>query len=173
MSALISAEYLDLQRQLHATPKGYGGKGAKWADVVRDIAVGCEAAAVLDYGCGQGSLARALRPDLRVAEYDPAIVGKDAPPAPADLVVSTDVLEHIEPDHIDGVLDHIGQLTLKRAFLVISLVPAQKVLGDGRNAHILLKPVEWWMREVGRRLAFERFIPCREDKELAGVWCAT
>jgi hypothetical protein len=144
---LISEEYRALQTALHMTPRGYGAKGAKWAASVIWLAKRYQAASVLDYGCGQGSLARELhqqRKWLEVREYDPAIKGKDGQPSFADLIVCTDVLEHIGPDRLHAVLTHIRQLARKAVFLVVALDPANKVLADGRNAHLIQKPAAWW-----------------------------
>jgi hypothetical protein len=145
---LISPAYLDMQRQLHAAPRGYGQRGHKWADVVCALIAEYRATSVLDYGCGQGALGRALReralPGVRIAEYDPAIAGKDALPTFADLVVATDVLEHIEPDRLDAVLGHLRMLTRKALWLVVSTCETAKILADGRNAHLIVQPGIWW-----------------------------
>ena len=83
-------------------------------------------------------------PDANIREYDPAVPGKDAEPQPADLVICTDVLEHIEPDCLNDVLDHIRQVSLKYAFVNVSTRPAVKFLQDGRNAHLIIQPADWW-----------------------------
>lgn len=146
-SGVISAGYRDLQRELHARPRGYGGRGSRWAPVVVRLARKYGADSILDYGCGEGSLARAVRamaPEIRVTEYDPAIVGKDGPPFPEDLVNATDVLEHIESDRLDAVLAHIRTLARKAVFVVISTKLSNKVMQDGRNAHLIVESVPWW-----------------------------
>lgn len=146
---LISPEYLAQQKAMHTGPRGYGGKGSKWAADAERLYDRAAAASLLDYGCGEGSLARALRPrGIDPREYDPAIKGKDDLPDPADIVVCSDVLEHIEPDCIDAVLDHLRALTKIECLAVICLRPANKNLPDGRNAHILLRPIEWWRERL-------------------------
>ena len=35
------------------------------------------------------------------------------------------------------------------AYLVIDLQPAVKRLDDGRNAHVLLAPTDWWLGKIG------------------------
>jgi 2-polyprenyl-3-methyl-5-hydroxy-6-metoxy-1,4-benzoquinol methylase len=141
---LISDGYLDEQRALHAAPRGYGQRGDKWAKTINGIVGRHHVTSILDYGCGQGSLARAL-PELGIVEYDPAIEGKDEPPSGTfDLVVCTDVLEHIESEKIDAVVEHLSKLTQRYLVAVISLVPTSKTLRDGRQAHILLRSREWW-----------------------------
>jgi hypothetical protein len=147
LADLISPDYLAQQKLLHAAPKGYGGKGDKWGATVLEMiaAHGCES--VLDYGCGQGTLAAKLRTwtkTVDVREYDPAIKGKDALPQPADLVVCTDVIEHIEPDRLDIVLAHLASLARKALFVVIATRPASKNLPDGRNAHLIVEDAAWW-----------------------------
>lgn len=146
---VISPDYVQMQRQLHARPNGYGGKGAKWAGTVLWLADQVRAASVLDYGCGQGSLARALAGSRVVCrEYDPAIAGKDGRPAFADLVVCTDVLEHIEPARLSAVLAHLASLARRAIFLVVNLRPANKTLADGRNAHLIQESPTWWAARV-------------------------
>lgn len=144
---LISEKYCDLQRELHARPRGYGGKGSKWAQAVRGLVAEYAAESVLDYGCGEGTLKLALS-DLigvaRVEEWDPAVAGKEMWPAPADLVVCTDVLEHIEPEKLTTVLAHLKALTLKAVFVVIATRPSNKTMADGRNAHLIIESDAWW-----------------------------
>lgn len=151
---LISLGYVDEQRILHARPKGYGGNGDKWAAGVSELVRQFAATSVLDYGCGQGTLKKALRPlvssAVRIDEYDPAITGKDRLPDFADLVVCTDVLEHVEPERLDAVLKHLRMLARKAVFAVIATRPANKTLTDGRNAHLILEQAPWW---EGRLLA--------------------
>jgi hypothetical protein len=97
---------------------------------------------VLDYGCGKQTL-KALLP--YVVGYDPCIPGLDDPPSPADLVVCTDVLEHIEPTCLAAVLDDLQRVTGSALFATIATGPAKKFLADGRNAHLIQKPIEWWL----------------------------
>lgn len=152
---LISPDYRRLQMELHAAPKGYGGKGDKWAEAVLNLAKAYHCGSVLDYGCGQGTLIKAVRytvrrwppghyPELDLREYDPAILGLDTLPSRADLVVCTDVIEHIEPEKLDAVLAHLASLARKVLFVVIATRPASKMLSDGRNAHLIVEDASWW-----------------------------
>ena len=145
---LISDSYRRLNSDLHAGGN-YGRNGDKWATRVAEISDRYDASTILDYGCGQGSLARAL--GARVQEYDPAIVDKSAAPLPADLVVCTDVLEHIEPDCLGDVLDHLRRLSRKACFVVVATRPAMKFLADGRNAHLIIEQDEFWRGRLNRR----------------------
>jgi hypothetical protein len=149
---LISPAYLQEQKILHAAPRGYGGRGEKWAGVILQVALKYHCTSILDYGCGQGSLARVLRSQplgaIRVDEYDPAIPGKDGSPEFADLVNVTDVLEHIEPDKLVSVLSHIRSLARKAVFAVISTKDSNKTLSDGRNAHVIIENGAWWKQQI-------------------------
>jgi hypothetical protein len=138
---LISDEYRALNLRLHE--KGsYGRRGDKWAQRVTELIERFGPATALDYGCGQGALGRAI--DFPIAEYDPAIPGKDCLPEPADLVICTDVIEHVEPELLLNVLDHLQLLTRHVLFAVVSTRAAKKELEDGRNAHLIVEGSDFW-----------------------------
>lgn len=146
---LISNSYRDVCLKAHAEgKKPWGADGWKHAASVAKFAKEIGAKTILDYGCGQGRLRMSLEQAQQpydVFEYDPAIEGKSQLPKPADLVACTDVLEHIEPEKIDNVLEHIWKLANKGVFLVVSTRPANKILPDGRNAHLIVEPATWWL----------------------------
>lgn len=156
---LISDDYREINMRMHAE-KNYGAGGSNWVDKVEQLRDAIEQSRVgtddegklikvLDYGCGQGTLGAALGNPEWFREYDPAIPGKDeAPTTVSDLVVCTDVLEHIEPDKLDTVLKHINAMSRNLVFLSISTVPAEKHLPDGRNAHISLHDSKWWREKL-------------------------
>lgn len=146
--ALISAEYRQLNEQLHKENLAYGVGGGKHADTVLKMAESIKTHSILDYGCGKGYLAKAI--PFPIWEWDPAIPGKDEPPRPADLVACTDVLEHVEPDKLNFVLDDIRRCTKQVAFLTIHTGPARKQLADGRNAHLIQKNKDWWKKQLSK-----------------------
>jgi uncharacterized Rossmann fold enzyme len=152
---LISKAYRELNKQLHADRDDYGRASRNWVAMVDHVVKTEGHASVLDYGCGKGELKLCL-PDLPIAEYDPAIEGKDSPPEPADLVMCTDVLEHIEPVHINAVIRDLRRLTKRKAIFVISNKESSKTLADGRNAHLIIESVDWWRQKLASefRIAF-------------------
>lgn len=152
---LITDEYRALNATLHEKNKEYGVSGVYYLkDVVRLIKAH-QTQDILDYGCGKGTLSMNL--PFTIAQYDPAIKKHSALPKPADIVVCTDVLEHIEPELIDNVLKHIASLTKKTAYLVACTIPAKKTLADGRNAHILVKPRRWWIDKLHEHFDLDEF----------------
>jgi hypothetical protein len=149
----ISPTYLKSQMALHQLPKGYGGRGDKWAGAVTHLAKMYKCKTILDYGCGQGTLKKALKPligDRIITEYDPAIKLKRSIEKGAvfDMVVCTDVLEHIEPDKLPIVIDHLFNLSVKILFLVVATRPSKKFFPDGRNVHLIIQPDSWWKERL-------------------------
>lgn len=146
---LITEEYRKLNEQLHSTNDGYGRSGHKWASLVKRLLKDTQLHTVLDYGCGKRTLQEALGFDI--ANYDPALPEFAAAPEPADVVVCSDVLEHIEPDCLDEVLDDLYRVTRHLAVLVVATRPAKKTLADGRNAHLIQQPIGWWIGKLASR----------------------
>jgi hypothetical protein len=144
----ISQDYVTLNKQLHEQNWDYGGHGDKYAKIVLKLAESQKLKSILDYGCGKGSLAAAL--NFPIWEYDPCVPGKEAAPRPAEFVVCTDVLEHIEPDNLGATLEDLKRVTLATAFFSIHTGPAKKVLPDGRNAHLIQQGMDWWKAELSK-----------------------
>lgn len=140
---LITDEYRKLNERLHETNKHYGTSGHKWAQQIQGIAKMVGSTDLLDYGCGKSTLAQNL--PFTINQYDPAIPKYSERPKAADIVVCTDVLEHIEPECIADVLMDIRDLTKEVMFLVIANRPAKKTLEDGRNAHLIQEDERWWL----------------------------
>jgi 2-polyprenyl-3-methyl-5-hydroxy-6-metoxy-1,4-benzoquinol methylase len=162
---MISKEYQALNKELHESNPGYGAGGGKWKDWVEQVILIYRPDTILDYGCGKGSLKKEL--NTEILEYDPAIVGKDIPPDNVDLVVCTDVIEHVEPEFLDEVLAHIKRIS-KAAFIVIACRKGNKTLPDGRPAHLIVESPDWWkkkMQQHGKWTTMER----KEGKHLIGV----
>jgi len=146
---LITEEYLKLNSQLHEQNPNYGTQGVKYLDDIINLAKMLQTQDILDYGCGKSTLA--LNLPFAIKQYDPAIPKYAAPPKEADIVVCTDVVEHIEPWCLDDVLDHMQALTRRACFISGCMVPAKKTLPDGRNAHLIQKPARWWMDKLWDR----------------------
>lgn len=149
---LITEDYRAEQAALHA--KGnYGTASLQYGATVAALLESTGARSLLDYGCGsKRSLLQALKlPDDVVYEgYDPAVPAYAVQPVPAELVCCIDVLEHIEPTLLDNVLSHLADLCDPYGFFTIHTGPAQKVLSDGRNAHLTQQDADWWLPRLKR-----------------------
>lgn len=152
---MISQSYIDQNKRLHNTNEHYGAGGARWADKVYELCSVLKTRDVLDYGCGKGTL-QARLPFIR--GYDPAVPGHDSVPHPADIVVCTDVLEHIEPEYLDQVLGDLQRCTKRTLFASIHTAPAIKTLPDGRNAHLIQQGQSWWIPKIMARFHIRTFI---------------
>jgi hypothetical protein len=142
ISRRISDEYCSLNTRLHQDHVKYGTSGGRNAPDVMHLALQYQTCDILDYGCGKAKLANNL--PFQIKNYDPAIKKYADEPEPSNIVVCTDVLEHVEPDCLNEVLLHLKQLIKKVGLFVISTVPANKTLADGRNSHLIIKSFDWW-----------------------------
>ena len=147
---LITDAYREQNAVMHLSKPLYGTSGSMHVETVTDLARRYSAQSILDYGCGKGTLKHALPEDLApmVREYDPAIPGKAGWPLPADLVVCGDVMEHVEPECLAAVIGHLYGLAKVLLYAEIATVPAHKTLPDGRNAHLIVEPMDWWISRL-------------------------
>lgn len=169
----ISPAYLAEQKRLHADPRGYGTKGFKWAETIAAVADHFSpVASILDYGCGANTLAAALQKmGFRTSSYDPALPEFAAEPAPADLVTCCDVLEHVEPDCVPAVLEHLAALSGRALFVVVSLVTTDKRLSDGRSAHITIWTADAWIAAIeAAGFTLCDTVSIRPEKQFVGIF---
>jgi len=115
---------------------------------------------LLDYGCGsKQSLTQTLKPKRNITYqgYDPGVPECADAPVEADMVVCVDVLEHVEPEYLENVLDHLEELCKVVLFASIHTWPAGKTLEDGRNAHLTQQPYQWWLPKIWERFEIQTF----------------
>jgi hypothetical protein len=144
---IISKEYLELQQKLHEN-KNYGTASIKQAPLVKQIFEKNNFMSISDYGAGKKNLQKALfnigLKDFKYLPFDPAFP-EYGNPEPADLVCCIDVLEHIEPEYLDNVMADLKNIIINAGFFTIATIPARKTLADSRNAHLIIKPTNWWL----------------------------
>lgn len=143
---LISDQYAKENQRQHEMDNGYGVRGYKHLPDVLHLAEREGCLTVLDYGCGAGTLAAKAKKisPLKFFNYDPGRAEFSAKPEPVDLVVCTDVLEHIEPVCLADVIQDLVRLADKAIYLQIATRPAGRILSDGRNAHLIVRDPYFW-----------------------------
>ncbi len=174
MAELISDQQLALNRSLHQADPEFGRRDAASGMALRlplALTRMHEAglcSSVLDYGTGKGLLVERLRRELpgsiNVSGYDPAVERWSArPESPHDVLTCLDVLEHVEINSIDSTIREIATLTGLFCYVVVDLQPAVKRLADGRNAHVLLAPTEWWIARFSQVFSSLTAFPIKHE----------
>ena len=175
----FTPEYIKLQKELHAVGN-YGVSGiahspAIYHGIMQLAKRFPKRVDVLDYGSSSGHTTSKIRKEFYLPghvyfwNYDPAVDQFATEPGLNHFVICSDVMEHVEPECTWAVLDHLKEVTQCIIFFSISLVPARKVLSDGRNAHINLRDPEFWLREIKKRFITSEAQVSKDGAELLVV----
>lgn len=143
-----SKEYLTELEKLHSK-KTFGTAGSI-PTVVKELLDLNKITSVLDYGAGKGNTTAAFKnqySNLVVYSFDPVTFPNPLPES-VDLVYSSDVLEHVEPELIDDTLNDLCRIATKYQYHLIACHPAKKSLSDGRNAHLIIESPNWWKQKI-------------------------
>jgi 2-polyprenyl-3-methyl-5-hydroxy-6-metoxy-1,4-benzoquinol methylase len=128
---------------------------------------------ILDWGCGRSCLVNYFWKDgeRKIYKYDPAIHEyKDKPEIVADLLLCTDVLEHIPKEHLALCFQEIFKHSRKQIFTV-SMIKARKKLPCGMNAHVNVQNRTYWVKEFKRY--FDNVQVLKEDDNMIAVMTET
>lgn len=162
---LISDYYIKQLETLHDNRKSFGTFGGRTTlEEIRPLINKYQPQSFLDYGCGKGVLVKLLNEQFgNCTGYDPGYEEfKKLPSEPAEMLICTDVLEHIEPEYLENVLKHIDGLFTKVAYLYIATSAAAKKLPDGRNAHLIVEEDNWWrpklLKNIKAKIVDESFV---------------
>jgi hypothetical protein len=99
---------------------------------------------ILDYGCGKAQH-WPTQWQGRITGYDPAYAPYAARPTGLyDMVICTDVLEHVPASAVDWVIRDIFEYREKWVYLCICTRASGKRLPDGSNKHVTIQPSSWW-----------------------------
>lgn len=146
-------DHIGAYKEIHSS-KHYGASATElYLQAVASVVKELKPASIIDYGCGRSDLVAHFWLDgaRKIARYDPAISAFSLMPSDVfDLVLATDVMEHIPMASVDRILTEIRVLG-KAALFTISLKLARAKLPDGRNSHVtILKADEWvrWIKSV-------------------------
>lgn len=134
----------------------WGSTGGKYSgnDVVRILRERPYIKTVLDFGAGKGSMGKLIAShgiEVDWTNYDPGMPEYSVlPDKQFDLVTTTDVLEHVEPDRIKDVIKALVERTGKVLYNDIACTPTGKLFGEGpykgQDLHILLQNPEEWRK---------------------------
>lgn len=152
---MINQEY---QQQIQAMHRdGKFNNGGSQFKLVKPFLDQYRPRTLLDFGCGKGALIQCIResyPDTRCWGYDPGNEEfNQQPDGTFDAVISTDAIEHIEPEHLVETLRKISSLIERVAFFRIACHPAKKRLPDGRNCHLIVEEPAWWREQIQQHMA--------------------
>jgi hypothetical protein len=137
---------------------------------IRALARQTGARTMVDYGSGKGAPYKASNLTLPSGEviadvksywgvesitcYDPGVKEYSTYPVGVfDGLVCTDVLEHIPEPDIPWFLDALFALTNGFLYANIASYPARKILPNGWNAHVTIRPPAWWRARIAEAAA--------------------
>lgn len=141
-------------KEMHKDKNLYAGSALTiHKDNIRQYLTNCKT--ILDYGCGKAiqyhkeKLHETYFYGIMPSLYDPAVEEYSIlPQGKFDAVICTDVLEHIEEQDVGEIIKQIYSKAEKFVYLGICNTLADSFLPDGRNAHVTLKSLDWWVKQT-------------------------
>ena len=153
--SVISEEYRALLTQEHIEANEKWGTTAQgMVPRIMSFVQRTDHKTILDYGAAHGGFRKKLakqHPEYNVIDYEPGRVDASAAPEPCNMVICVDVLEHVEPDCLEEVLNDLQRVVLDKAYFQVATRKAVKILKDGRNAHLIVEPFDWWEPQISSR----------------------
>ena len=151
----ISKEYSTLMSQIHSDKVNFGGD-IKAFRVIDRLIIKYKIKSIIDYGCGKGDLIFNIKekyPEIEVFGFDPgnpdfAIL----PTKQYQMIITSDVMEHIEPRFLNNVLEHINSLFTDIGYFYIATSPSKKDLSNGRNAHLIVAGPDYWREKIEKKI---------------------
>lgn len=147
----IDPDLIEQYKIVHKQNYNFGTSGNRIVDRCKQVLDGMKVTSIFDYGCGKSTLGQALlsKPDDVLIKYDPAIpeFSERYPGCKCDLVLCTDVLEHIREETVPAVIADIATISDKALF-IIATRKAIQILPTGENAHCTIKPAAWWLDQI-------------------------
>jgi len=140
--------YIEQHRQLHLrSQKNFRGRALPQHIPSIDRLMGennCHT--ILDYGCGK---AECWPEYWQVTGYDPAHEPyAHKPEGPYDMVICTDVMEHIPESATDHVLSEIFGYARHWVYLCICTRTSHRTLPAGGSVHVNVQSEEWWNQRL-------------------------
>lgn len=149
-------KYLDNYKVLHKQKPDFGTSSIAFWNDIKQLFAFLNPKTIIDFGCGKGILAEKINTlkGKKCLKYDPAIEEYNTlPNFVSDLIICTDVLEHVPESILMQVIYKI-ETHSKYAFLNISCRRAGAILPDGSNAHCTIYPPRWWKDILKKQFKF-------------------
>lgn len=136
----IASEY----RRMHKRNMFRGGSLERYIPAIRQLVKNHTIESLLDYGCGRAT--HHAKPFVtNTTLYDPYYEPHSRKPTSTyDLVICTDVMEHVPRPDVVSVLGELIDYADKVLFLAISTRPAKKKFANGENVHVTIMSAEEW-----------------------------
>lgn len=122
-----------------------------WRYKIQRLVRRTQAKRILDYGCGNAAAYKQKRIHKKywggaeMALYDPAIEKySEKPRGTFHGVICCDVLEHVPEDELPAFLADLFSYAERFVFMSVCCRPAKRLLPDGQNAHVTVRPFTWW-----------------------------
>lgn len=168
---MITDQYKKVLESIHK--KSPFGKRSKFPKGLEKFITDVNPKSMIDFGCGKGRLVEKIKethPNIHIRGYDPGNREFSNPiNEPVDLLISTDVLEHVEPVYLDETLKFLSTKS-RYVYHLIACCPAKLILPDGRNAHLIIEGREWWKKkfvDLGYRIINDEWVESKKfSKEL-------
>lgn len=164
-------DYRELAK--HADKNFLGLSILNYATSIRKLLTATDSRTMLDFGCGRGEAYKSPHklykqlglPRHAVTLYDPVFMPTAVlPVGQFDLVVCSDVLEHIPEHEVDEFVARLFSYAKKAVWASVCCRPAKKFFPDGRNLHVTVRDYPWWN---------DRFCAANRDPGLAFVLVET
>jgi len=140
---------------LHNEKDNYGSAASSFKYYFKDILElirSNDLKKILDFGCGKGVLVKKLNSqNVNCIGYDPAVENFKSFPSDIDdfdLVVSTDVFEHLNENCMTEEFDLIKSCNPKFLYFNIATNTAVNKLPNGINCHTIVKKHSWWEEKI-------------------------
>jgi 2-polyprenyl-3-methyl-5-hydroxy-6-metoxy-1,4-benzoquinol methylase len=137
--------------ELFASNLKYGVGGRNHFNLINSIAQDFGIKSIFDFGCGRGTLLEELNKTdkYKLSGYDPTssnnqLFSNTINDEPVDMIVSTDVLEHLYEFELNNCFKIFKIKTPILMFHRICGRVASNILPNNTNAHKTVKSYEWW-----------------------------
>lgn len=143
-------DYIKQYELLYKIKKNYGKTSIKLYDMLKKIINDLNISSVLDYGCGKSKLLDLIKKNskIKIFKYDPAIKKYSTlTKNKTDLVICTDVLQHVPLYDLDRVLKEIKSKGIYILFY-IKCTNHKTKLPNKTYANCTVYDKKWWLEKL-------------------------